>query len=412
MDINKKFKNITLSLVLFGFLFTSSFLCNDSFVEAKNTNKKENIEHIVQKVKEKPTVKRWYINQFKKYPAEWKEAAKLLGSLNDNERRNENNSKVKKIYKFFKKVMKDFEKTDAKTRNKYFEGQKINTKESYYLDDNMKDLFNYFWNYSIKIIEPEIAESKVDLIIPENYKNKKVIFINPGFDFDEKGAVEGKYTSRDMNAKLCKLIIDELLKEKDLEVFVAFNLEYAGCTLPKHERLHIIDKIKGRPSLFGQTGKIYETSAMYMRALAKKVLEEKSNKFISICLHHDSSSTKSDVGFKAYYQVDEKTSDVFQKNSKRLCELLCKKCKDIFKIPAKADGKEIKNNIIREDWAMANIGDIGVIPEFLPNNRIGVSVLYPGYLSNKAQLKQLLKKSLQKNFAEKTQEAVVEYFKS
>ena len=290
----------------------------------------------------------------------------------------------------------EFHKLNEKTLIKIIKNTRKNKNKNYDIPAEIKKKFENFWNIERKELEKKYINSKIQM--PIN-KNKPVIFLNPGFGFEDEGASVGKDTTRDLNAIICEKILN-VIKNKDYEIYLAFNLKYAGIDIKKHKNVHILfDK---RPPILGDSGeaKMYEASSSCMRAVAEKILKHKNSKFFSLCLHHDYSDNKKDVGFKVYYQADKYTSKIFRKNSKNLSMKLCKNCKDIYKV-SENEGNEIRNHIIEENWAMANLGEMALKKEF-ENSNAGAVVIYFGYISNKAQLEKLKQECLQ----EKTAKAV------
>ena len=143
------------------------------------------------------------------------------------------------------------------------------------------------------------------------------------------------------------------------------------------------------------------------------VFEELANlnkniEFLSLCIHHDYSDNSQDVGFKAYYENDSYTSQKFVENSKTSCETIDKYCRNVYYVN-KNEGTEISNHIIEEDWAMANLGEIGKDEKY-KNVNAGATVLFLGYMSNPAQLEKLKKPSLQNDFAKQIEMSLREIF--
>ena len=304
-------------------------------------------------------------------------------------------------------AMNDFHKLDEEFLMNIFTNSKNNPEKTYEIPSEIEAKFNYFWEDERKKLEKIFINSKIKNILKAK---KPTLFLNPGFGFEENGAVVGQDTSKILNAIICGKIVEELINSnKDYEIYLAFNLKYAGIDIKKAKNVHILfDK---RPPILGDSGlgKVFEASSSCMRTVAERLLKINKNiKFLSLCIHHDFSDNANDCGFKSYYQADSNTSKKFQKNSKLACEILYQNCGDIYSIPEN-EGTEINNHIIEENWAMANLGEIGKKEKYKDINAAAV-VSYLGYMSNESQLNKLKQEDLQNEFVKTAIKSIDEIF--
>jgi len=299
---------------------------------------------------------------------------------------------------------------DEKYKEKLRENDKNYPTTSYEMSDSLRKKVIRFWD---KDGLDKIENEYLLKIIPLPKENKKVIFLAPGFGFEEKGALsyDEKYTTRDLDAKYCYILAQELLQNKEYEIYLPFDLKYAGLELPNNDRLHVI--FEGRPPIIGKSrkNKIVDASSSCMRATAEKILKNvRESDFVSLAIYFDQDDNEKTIGFKSYYQVDEKTSKKLQKNSKKFCDVLFEKCKDVFNVKEGNDAIEIKNHTIREDWLMANLGDFGEDDRYKDRN-VALAVTFLGYVSNKKELEQIVSENKQKDMAIAIKNAFDEFFK-
>ena len=407
IHIKKNLKKIALTLAILNIL-------NYSFSFNKNLNVQARTKSTAIKNEEHLTIKRWFINQFKKDP-DIKNLAKTFNNMTDEEKANKNNKNMKKIKTSFNELIKEYQKIGGKKVSEISETTNKFTKESFVLPDYLKPLFREFWkNDYIENAEEKFVLSKIP---KKNNKNNPVLYITPGFGFEEKGAVHGKVTTKQLNAVMTHKIIKNLLDE-GIQIYTPLNLKYADLELPKHKNLHVI--FNERPPIIGKSrsGKIFEATTKIMRNVMKKTLDEnKNSKFCSLGVFHDSSSDKKVVGCKVYYQVDENTYDNIQKESEKLGKLLInhlynKNEEEIYGVPEeKGNQLSKKSQVRKEDWALANDGE--KLPYKISQNFKGaLDVLFLGNTNNKAQLKKLTNKKLQDKAAKGISKAISKYLKN
>lgn len=407
IDIKKNLKKIALTLAILNIL-------NYSFSCSKNLNVRAEKKYTATKNKEHLTIKRWFINKFKKDP-DIKRLAKTYNDMTDSEKNNKNNKNMKKIKTSFYKLIKEYQKIGGEKISKISETTNKYTKESFILPDYLKPLFREFWkNDYIEKAEEEFILSKIP---KKNNKNSPVLYISPGFGFEEKGAVHGKVTTRQLNAVMTYKIIKNLLDE-GIEIYTPFKLKYANLELPEHKNLHVI--FNERPPIIGKsrTGKIFEATTKIMRNVMKKTVDENSNsKFCSLGVYHDSSSDEEVVGCKVYHQVDENTFECIQKESEKFEKYLIKYLKnkngkEIYGV-SEEEGNQLskKAQFRQEDWALGN--DDGKLPYKIAFKFKGAMVvLFIGNTNNKAQLKKLTNKKLQDKAAKGIAKAIIKYLKN
>ena len=406
INIKKNFKKIALTLIALNILSYSFSYSRNFNVQARTKHVKyENTEHEV--IVEHLTIKRWFIDEFKKNP-NLKSLANSYNNMTYKEKQNKNNKTMKKIRAAFHKLINKFQELDEKEILKIFKSGKKFTKESYLMPDYLKALFKEFWdgNY-FEEMEDKLVWSKIP---KKNKKDSPVIYVCPGFGYEEEGALHKECNSKKLNAIMTHKVIKELL-DNNFEVYTPFDLSYAGLKLPENKNLHVI--FDERPPIVGKSrmGKIFEATTKIMRKVFEKTFKEnKKSKFCSICIHNDSSSDREVVGSKAYYEVDENTSNLVQKNSKKLAKFIIKHEGGVFDVP-KSKGIKLQKNIFMEDWAITSFGLKGIEKEFLKADAAAIDY-FIGNMNNKAQIKKLLSKNLQNKTAKNIVLAIKEYLKN
>ena len=266
---------------------------------------------------------------------------------------------------------------------------------------------------NIKNKEEQYVRNYISVPTKEN-KNKPIVIINPGHGFEDPGAIEKDSTGKKieekiLNAKISSILVKYLL-QKNFEVYLVFDLKYAGINLPKENKsLHIL--FDNRPPIKGNGEKkrMADASAFCIKNIIKKLKENnKDAKIASVCIHHNT-TFKNDpskpCGLIAFYSVGPTTSSNFEKNSKTLCEKFLKNCKNIYKPPNGRDVSRLATN----DWVVCGFGSNNEKKEKKFDDEAAV-LLELGFMCNKEELKNMLNSKKNKEMAKAMTKSLCEYF--
>lgn len=243
-------------------------------------------------------------------------------------------------------------------------------------------------------------------------EGENVVIVNPGHGFEDPGSFTkdkkgDTILEKDLNAKIAFSLTKKLLDLK-YDVYWVFDLKkfyFPGIdekklkTLKENPRLHII--FPGRPAIsgVGEEGFIAAADGTCMLEINKKIKKLKPKaKIASVCLHHNSSSTKSDSGFIAFYRiVDGKVTKQFRKQSIKLAKMFRDICGEVYAV------RKDSPKIIQEN----NFLVCGFDKEF-----VGAAVLLElGYINNPEQLKKILNKKYNEKMVDALAKALCKYFK-
>ncbi len=321
---------------------------------------------------------------------------------------------------FIVKLMRNKETNEAIIK-KYFDlpederAAMINNRRVFRLKNNFKLASQFLEIEEIKrlreikrLIKSEERKYTRKLIkLPkESNERKPIVIVNPGFGFDEPGAVtrdeHGKLIEgKNLNANMAGKLTRELLRE-GFEVYLVYDLKYYGIELPKKDpSLHIL--FKGRPPIEGERDncRMADASAFGIKQIMIKVKENNENADIaSVCIHHNWYSKKYFSGFISFYRVGKTTSENFEKNSKNLAERFAKNCKNIY---------NNKSDLKTDDWVVCGFGSSNEKEEKVFDDE-AATFLELGFMSNPAELKKILNPDLQDLMAKKIAHSLYDYF--
>lgn len=268
-------------------------------------------------------------------------------------------------------------------------------------------------NLISKIQKREIKYLKKKIPLPSN-PEKPIVVLTPGFGYEDPGAIReinGKeIESAKLNANAVYYLTKSLLNQ-GFEVYIPSDLEYAGLELPKDDpACHVI--YDGRPPLRGPGDKtrIADAYHIIIKTIFNKLIEddEKRNtkkKMCSICIHHNTNPDGKVFGFVPYYENTEKTSKKFTRLSKKLANIF-----DKYGNGISPDRKGIDvSKVIEEDWVFCHFGGVNE-KELKEFNSQAAVMLEREFMSNKTQLRKLLKVGYMKKTAMNFTKAICKYF--
>lgn len=341
-------------------------------------------------------------------------------------------------------IMNDYRKiNEDKAKKKEDEANKKKDKSNEKEQKRVEDILK-----KIKEKEAEFVKKHIELPRKEN-KNKPIVIVNPGFGFNEPGAVvsnpnykknivkklkkpdlrkmdislfQNVEETRENFKKIPGKIFNQLMSyelvlkllKANYEVYLVYDFvdlfETLNLKLPKdNPSLHIL--FNTRPPIKGYGNpspcRVADADAFCISEIFK-YLEEKYNKkykkdpkMCSVCIHHDSSSNiKARMhGFVPFYRKPDKiTSATLSKNSKKLAQIMLNHCKNVNKLTG---GKDV-SRVATEEWVVCGPGK--------EVKNAAAILIEVGHLENPSELKLMLNPKKREQMAIAMEKAIAEYF--